>query len=675
MDIETSMTSVASESALSDTKTKTTSKLRDHICPPPPDKPDRDEVGRPFIYCKHCPSTPYGSVVATNFRGHFKKHGIFVETRQNTILATASDELVQLYNKLSITGQVEEVETKVLKKVLHREIIDEALVSLVVVRNLPFSLAEWPEFHTFCKTLNPQATSHLTTTHKTISTMIDTSWQIHKDIVRKKLQSAVSSLHLSLDIWTSPNRYLLLGICAHFVDQPDELRRKALLALRPVTGHSGEEQFTVLLSVLQDYGIVRQVGCLVGDNASTNDTLCRALSQHLKREEKIIWDDGKRRLRCIGHIINLVVQAFLFQDVMDTEELMSYDDKEKQGDIHDQDQRQQFRLLGPLGKLHNIVVYIQKSLQRVKAFLDSAKRMVPLDNRTRWNSWHQMLDVAIQIPIANAIDGFSKAHLETLRDDYLSPDEWRRLRTIHTILQPFTRATLETQGDVASLDRVLFTMDVLIKVFEKTLKTYSDDPDLISRIRKGWDVFDKYYSKTDQSPYYTVALILHPNRRTKYITANWKKTWQEPAFKRVKDLWVIYRDKYEYLDSYDQSSIDHEETQDLDEFDLVARDLGRYTRPQSQDEYDDYVAGDPYDIGKLSALQWWCQEVQRKRWPKLSLMAIDILSIPAMSDEPERVFSGARRTISWERARLTSEMVEKVECLKHWKRSKITNES
>jgi hypothetical protein len=29
-------------------------------------------------------------------------------------------------------------------------------------------------------------------------------------------------------------------------------------------------------------------------------------------------------------------------------------------------------------------------------------------------------------------------------------------------------------------------------------------------------------------------------------------------------------------------------------------------------------------------------------------IALDILSIPAMSDEPERVFSGARRTISWE---------------------------
>ena len=59
---------------------------------------------------------------------------------------------------------------------------------------------------------------------------------------------------------------------------------------------------------------------------------------------------------------------------------------------------------------------------------------------------------------------------------------------------------------------------------------------------------------------------------------------------------------------------------------------------------------------------------------QLSYMAIDILSIPAMSDEPERVFSGARRTISWDRAQLSAETIERVECLKSWYRSNISDE-
>lgn len=39
--------------------------------------------------------------------------------------------------------------------------------------------------------------------------------------------------------------------------------------------------------------------------------------------------------------------------------------------------------LGPLGKLHNIVVYIRSSPQRTAEFVSLAERRIPLDNRTR----------------------------------------------------------------------------------------------------------------------------------------------------------------------------------------------------------------------------------------------------------------------------------------------------
>ena len=45
------------------------------------------------------------------------------------------------------------------------------------------------------------------------------------------------------------------------------------------------------------------------------------------------------------------------------------------------------------------------------------------------------------------------------------------------------------------------------------------------------------------------------------------------------------------------------------------------------------------------------------------------LSIPPMSDEPERIFSSARRTISWDRARLGDDTVETTQCIKHWKKN------
>jgi hypothetical protein len=47
-------------------------------------------------------------------------------------------------------------------------------------------------------------------------------------------------------------------------------------------------------------------------------------------------------------------------------------------------------------------------------------------------------------------------------------------------------------------------------------------------------------------------------------------------------------------------------------------------------------------------------------------MAVDILSIPAMSAEPERLFSGAKIAITDRRNRLGSDVIEALECLKSW---------
>jgi hypothetical protein len=420
-------------------------------------------------YCIHCTTTPiYGTIVTTNMRAHLQtKHAIIVEREPSLIQATTVQQLQQLYLRADLSGQTEEIDAQVFRKYLNQDTINEALVSLIVVRSLPFRTVEWPEFHTFCQVLNPESSDFITTAHSQVRKKIEESFASHKDIVRRKLQSAISSIHLSLDVWTSSNGLLLLGIVAHFVDCLEKYF-KALIALRTIANHSGDEQFSVLLPVLQDYGIVRKFGAIVGDNASTNDTLCAAAEEYLLEEEEIEWDTAHWRIRCTGHIINLAVQAFLFQNVFEIDELESYDEKEKKGETGDEEEkRAKFRLIGPLGQLHNIIVHIRGSTARTNEFLELAGRKVPLDNRTRWNSWFLMLVIAIEK--AGAIDTYTKNHFPTLEADYLTPQHWKRLHMIKEFLQPFYRATLETQGDSATIDKVLWTMDILIQHFESAL--------------------------------------------------------------------------------------------------------------------------------------------------------------------------------------------------------------
>jgi len=86
-----------------------------------------------------------------------------------------------------LLGQTEEIDAQVFQKHLNQNVINEALVSLIVVQNLPFQLVEWPEFYTLCQLLNPKSDSFITTAHSQIGQKIKEAWQTHKDTVQKKL--------------------------------------------------------------------------------------------------------------------------------------------------------------------------------------------------------------------------------------------------------------------------------------------------------------------------------------------------------------------------------------------------------------------------------------------------------------------------------------------------------
>jgi hypothetical protein len=123
----------------------------------------------------------------------------------------------------------------------------------------------------------------------------------------------------------------------------------------------------------------------------------------------------------LGHIINLVVQAFLFHNAIEMEELALYDKLEAVGQLNLEETKRRFCLLGPLGQLYNILVHSRGSAGRTEEFLALTTRMCLLNNCTRWNSWHKCCVVADTL--AQPIDTYTKSHWEDLEKDYLSPSD------------------------------------------------------------------------------------------------------------------------------------------------------------------------------------------------------------------------------------------------------------
>ena len=66
------------------------------------------------------------------------------------------------------------------------------------------------------------------------------------------------------------------------------------------------------------------------DNASNNDTMMEYISADLKADE-INYSTHKNRLQCNRHIINLVVQAFLFGKHPDIQAHVERDESNRSG--------------------------------------------------------------------------------------------------------------------------------------------------------------------------------------------------------------------------------------------------------------------------------------------------------------------------------------------------------
>ena len=267
------------------------------------------------------------------------------------------------------------------------------------------------------------------------------------------------------------------------------------------------------------------------DNAHSNDILVERIAAGL-RGEGIAYDYRQRRLRCNGHVINLAVQAFLFGQEVD-----DYEFPEEAYDQPSEKQPNQWRKLGPLGKLHNIVKCIMGSSQRIQAFKKSSGGLMPhRDNGTRWNSWFDMLDWSLS-RIKPAIITLTSEE-GALTNDLLAADEWITLQHIRDFLRPFQQVTKATEGRRATLDEALPTMDFLAETFEEASTTYGDHAFMQQSIQAGYTKLLKYWNRTERSPAYIAAIVLNPTQKWRYFS-HWEPQWQPNMKAALQRFWEL----------------------------------------------------------------------------------------------------------------------------------------
>jgi hypothetical protein len=174
--------------------------------------------------------------------------------------------------------------------------VEQLYVRWITTCSISFRIATLSEFRALLCYLNPEINNWLPNSIPTIRTWTLRTYEAQKHQIKRKVQLALSKVHFTVDLWTSPNTLAILGIIAHYTSESGQLDH-SVLALRELDGkHSGHNIAICVMQVINDYGIASKVGYFIMDNTDNNNTMMEALS--IRMYNQFI----SYRIRVIAHL-------------------------------------------------------------------------------------------------------------------------------------------------------------------------------------------------------------------------------------------------------------------------------------------------------------------------------------------------------------------------------------
>ncbi|KNE89643.1 hypothetical protein PSTG_16909 [Puccinia striiformis f. sp. tritici PST-78] len=519
----------------------------------------------------------------------------------------------------------------------------------------------------------------------------------------KKHQGA---MYLGLDTWQSPNGLDVLGTVIYRLVQggDDGFRLEAvpLDFVRLKERYTGVYLAEIVRTIVEKFGVQNRICGIVTDNATNN----QAMVDEMKKFKWPRFKGEAQWVRCFAHILNLIVQVILrpfgshkkktgtssnvnardsdeedsdghdledqieilnrepgesededdgndsppkgglASELIDENEVeLEIDDVVELSDEEDDDRYSSRSCKETLAKFGVIARKLNKSPNSKALFVDICKdknclkpHNVERDLRTQWNSTLMQLSSILRC---------SKSILEWQKDK-----RHGTLRAYH-----INHADLDLAQDLADILQIF--LEITLQVHLSTAISDQRDiysPALRNACRAVLQLTNKYYTLTDCSPLYRVAMVLHPSFKDEYFKlAKWQPEWIVESIRITREMWELH-----YKPSPQSAPSKPSNPRAKPQTGVLAGLSGASEARQgttSTDPLNVWLAGGLTldDEGQpVNPLKWWIKQgCAGNTHGGLLQMALDVLSCPATTVDVERLFNFGQDYVSVKRHRLS----------------------
>ncbi|CAG8697217.1 811_t:CDS:2, partial [Cetraspora pellucida] len=170
------------------------------------------------------------------------------------------------------------------------------------------------------------------------------------------------------------------------------------------------------------------------------------------------------------------------------------------------------------------------------------------------------------------------------------------------------------------------------------LETYYNNSGLSYKIatavNAGLKKLKIYYSKTNNSDMYTIAIILDPQLKLNYFEEN---NWNRIFIDHIKENFLLTYNNYYMLSAYETIEHGQKDCINDDDFDYLLEHIyGKKRKLDWKNEVELYLKA-PCATRRQNILQWWKEH--KTEYPHLAIMARDYLAITVTSIPVKRIFS------------------------------------